>query len=620
MARFSTVRAAIVLLAICACFGLLVARVIWLQTEGREQTLRMLERQHQQKQVLRARRGSIFDRNGIEMAGTVQTRAVFIDPKFMMESYRQDNISLLEMDRQLALLGRVIDRDAYELSQLVSDRNSARFVKVADNVDDETCRRVMQLNIPGVGVTPVDVRHYPMGSLAAHVLGGCGRDGNGLEGMELKFDKTLRGQNGYLRATADAQHRPLSVAAEDYRTPEHGRHLVLTIDANIQLIAEQELAATCREYKAKRGEVVVMDPRSGEILALANYPTFNPQNLEDTATLPELRRNNALVAPYEPGSTLKPFVLGPALRQRVTKLDEVWPLAGRTWRTPYGRTITDVHGYGPLSSWDGLVKSSNVLMSMLAGRMGNKKLHEALTSWGFGQPTGVELPGEDAGRLNPLKKWNKYTTESVAQGYEIMVTPVQLARAFAVYANGGRLVTPTLIRGTLDDEGKVVSDRSVMHSLMAPEVLDRITAAEVKRVLADVVVRGTATKARSDTWNVFGKTGTAHISEGRGGYSPDRYVSSFLCGAPYEDPRLVAAFIIHEPDKTVAHYGGTVSAPGAMRMMERSLAYLQVPPSPPLPLPPPSVAKVLHNYKPEAYKPKKPENSEPRAASARAGG
>jgi cell division protein FtsI (penicillin-binding protein 3) len=258
-------------------------------------------------------------------------------------------------------------------------------------------------------------------------------------------------------------------------------------------------------------------------------------------------------------------------------------------------------------------------MSMLGERMGNPKLYQALAGWGFGRPTGIELPGEDGGRLNPLRQWTKYSTESVSQGYEVMVTPVQLCRAFCAYANGGRLVQPTLIKGTLDAGGKVVTKnvaRNVGPSKspdlqMMPEVLDPMTAAEMKRVLCDVVVRGTATKARSDTWIVFGKTGTAHISEGRGGYSADRYTSSFLCGAPAENPRLVAAFIIHEPDKqwatqnNLSHYGGAVAAPGATRMLERCLAYLQVPPSPELQPPPPGIASVLYGFDPKVYKAKK---------------
>jgi cell division protein FtsI/penicillin-binding protein 2 len=602
--RVSTLRAGLVLTGLGLGFACLVGRVAYLQTVGRQQTLKRVERQQHQKELLPARRGSIYDRNGIEMAGTIQTQACFVDPHFMREVYEQDRGSMVEMDIAVAKLAKVLDKDLLELAMLLSERAQARFVKVAENLDESTCERVRRLNLPGVGIAPSDVRSYPMGSLAAHILGGCGKEGHGLDGLELRFDKDLSGKDGHVRSRKDAAHRPIQVKAGDYVPPRHGRHLTLTIDATVQMIAEEELKRTCLDVKARRGEAVVMDPKTGEVLALANYPTFNPQEYDAP---PDYRRNNCLVAPYEPGSTIKPFIAGPAIQQKITTVIEKWPIPGIRWRTAYGRTITDVHGYPHLATWDVLVKSSNIGMSMMGQRMGNPRLYQALASWGFGRPTGIELPGEAGGRVNPLRKWNKYSTESVSQGYEVMVTPLQLCRAFAAYANGGLLVQPTLVKGTLDSEGNTIAKEKTGPPMM-PAVLDPVTAAEMKRILCDVVVRGTATKARSDTWNLFGKTGTAHISEGKAGYSADRYTSSFLCGAPAEDPKLVVAFIIHEPDKQWAaqnnrtHYGGAVAAPGAMKLVERSLAYMQVAPSPELAPPPPAIAASLYSFDPKVYK------------------
>jgi len=426
------------------------------------------------------------------------------------------------------------------------------------------------------------------------------KDGHGLDGLELQYDKALSGRDGYARMLKDASHRPLAMNAEDYLPAQHGQHLILTIDANIQMIAEQELAAAVTENHAKRGEVIVMDPKTGEVLALANYPTFSPQSFQDAT--PDVRRNSTLVMPYEPGSTIKPFIMGPALAWHITRPDEVWPIPGISYNVPNSRRIIkDVHGYGPLATWDVLVKSSNIGMSMLGERMGNPKLFRALNQWGFGRPTGIELPGEEGGVLRPLKKWNSFTTESVSQGYEIMVTPLQLARAFCAYGNGGRLVRPTLIKGYLDADDHVVPRVKPADFRMLPEALDPMTAAEMKRIMCDVVVRGTATKARSDVWNIFGKTGTAHISEGKRGYSLTRFNSSFLCGAPAENPKLVVAMIVHEPDKSIAHYGGNVSGPAAKRLMERALSYFQVPSSPDLPLPSPTIANVLIGYNEKVY-------------------
>jgi cell division protein FtsI (penicillin-binding protein 3) len=601
MNMFSPRRAASIFAILAFLLVTLICRVAYLETYDREQTIRQADRQQHQTLILQARRGSIFDRNGFLLAGTIQTQTLFVDPKFMFEVYQQDGHSLVEMDEAVMALSRIIEKDPLQVSQLLSDRSANRFVKVAENLDEATCTEIQKLKLPGVGLQPTSARFYPMGSLAAHLLGGTMKDGHGLDGLELEFDKTLSGKDGYARMLKDASHHPLAMNAEDYLPPEHGQHLILTIDANIQMIAEQELASACTENKAKRGECVVMDPKTGEVLALCNWPTFSPQNFQDAPA--EVRRNSTLVMPYEPGSTIKPFVLGPALAHHITRLNEVWPIPGMEYHVPNSRRIIkDVHAYGRLCTWDVLVKSSNIGMSMLGERMGNPRLFKALSSWGFGRPTGIELPGEEGGILEPLKKWTSFTTESVSQGYEIMVTPLQLARGFCAYANGGRLVKPTLLKGFLGAEDQVVPPHAQSSDLsMLPAVVDPITAAELKRVMCDVVIRGTATKARSDVWNIFGKTGTAHISEGKRGYSTTRFNSSFLCGAPAENPRIIVAMIVHEPDKTIAHYGGNVSGPAAKRLIERALSYLQVPSSPDIPLPPPAVASVLVGYNEKVY-------------------
>jgi len=598
MRTFSSVRAAVLLSVITALLVGMTGRVAYLQTYGREKTLHAAERQQHQADVLAARRGTIFDANGTLMAGTIQTRAVFIDPKFMQDYFQADGHSLIEMDQAIPALARLVDRDPGELSKALSDGYESRYLKIADNLDDATCDAIVKLNLPGVGFVPQNQRYYPMGSIAAHLLGGTGADGHGLDGLEKKFDTELAGIDGWKRTLKDARRNPIAVNVDDYRAPEHGQHLVLTIDANIQMIAEQELQETCEKYKAARGEVVVMDPHSGDVLAMANWPTFNPQNLEDST--PELRTNRALVVPYEPGSTIKPFIAGPALAWKVTRVDEVFPLHGPHYTTPYGRHITDVHGYDELAMWDVLVKSSNIGMSMLGERMGNEKIYRALTSFGFGRPTGIELPGENQGKVNPLAKWTKYSTESCSQGYELMVTPMQLARAFCAYANGGRLVQPHVLKGRLDGEGNIIARTAQTPFEDLPQVLDPKTADQVRRILCDVVIRGTAIQARSKIWNLFGKTGTAHIAEGHG-YSETRFNSSFIGGAPYENPRLVVAFIVHDPDRAIAHYGGTVSAPGASKLLERALAYLQVEGSPDLPLPPERVQQVLYEFDPTLY-------------------
>jgi cell division protein FtsI/penicillin-binding protein 2 len=600
MSTFSVHRAAAVLIVLGTLLIGMTGRVAYLQTWGREKNLRSAERQQHQQEVLPARRGTIFDSTGTILAGTVQNQDLFVDPKFLADYYTADDKDYNEYLHAIRKLAQLIEKPEAEVATLLSDRSESRYVKIKEELDETTVAAIQKLKLPGIGFSPSDQRYYPMGSIAAHLLGGTGKDGHGLDGLEMGFDKILAGHDGFKRTLKDARRNPIAVDADDYHPAEHGRHLILTIDANIQMMAEQELAATCQQFHAQTGEVVVMDPKTGDVLALANYPTFNPQNLEDST--PEIRTNRVLVAPYEPGSTIKPFIAGPALAWHVTKPEEVFHTNGAHYITPYGRKITDVHnGYSQLAFWDVLVKSSNIGMSMLGERMGNDKIWRALTNFGFGNRTGIELPGENGGKVSPLKQWTKYSTESCAQGYELMVTPLQLARGFCCYANGGRLVQPRVIKGFLDADGNTISEQKPTDFSLLPQAVDPQTAALVRRILCDVVVRGTAMKARSRVWNIFGKTGTAHISQGPGkGYSETLFNSSFIAGCPAESPRLVVAFVIHKPHAET-HYGGAVAGPGACKLLERCMAYLQVPMSPDLQPPPPNIAAVLWEYKPSVY-------------------
>ena len=588
MPTFSPTRAFVVLITLAVAFGGLVGRVAYLQTAGRTAALRRAERQQHQTEPLAARRGCIYDRNGVLLAGTAEAGTVYADPAFLLDHYQTDGRSVIEMDDAVDRLAAVLHVDAGELSRKLSEHSTAHYLKLTDGVvDGQTAAEVAGLHLAGVGVAPTPQRYYPGGSLAAHLLGGVGRDGHGLEGLELEFDRQLAGVDGHQRVLKDARRRPVGVTDDDYVAPRHGRHLVLTIDSYIQGVAERQLAETCQHNGAKLGEVVVMDPRTGDVLALANWPTYDPAELDRTK--PEVSRDRVVNYPYEPGSTIKPFIVGPSLAWGVTRDDDVFALGGSHYVTPYGRHITDVHGYEQLCLWDVLVKSSNIGMSMLGERLGNDRLHAALAAWQFGRRTGIDLPGENPGVLRPLARWSRSSTESVSQGYELTVTPIQLARAFCGYANGGRLVTPRLV---LD------APEAAPRAIISPA-----TAADVKRILADVPIRGTAagTGTRSLEWNIFGKTGTAHISEGKAGYSPTRFNSSFLAGAPAEGPRLVIALVVHDPNKSIAHYGGWVAAPGASQILQQSLAYLQVPPSPDLPLPPDDVAAKLAVYSPKCY-------------------
>ncbi len=576
----------------------LVGRVYYLQTEGAKKFRASTIQQHTARETLIARRGSIFDRHGNLLAGTVLTRAVYVDPREMHAGYIARPGGLRQMEADVASLARIIGRKPFDLLLQIADKNAARYIALSGNLDDIIVEDIQKLDMPGLGFEWESTRQYPGGVLAAHVLGGVGSDGQGLEGAELQFDRTLTGRDGWKKSLRDSRRRSVSTLADDYQPPTHGRHIVLTLDSQIQQIAEEELKNTINEFSATSGECVVMDPSTGEIFAMASFPTYRPESIATSSA--EQRTNRVLTHPYEPGSTIKPFIVAQALEQRAVKLTDVWPINGPRFVTSYGRRITDVHGYDKLNTWDVLVKSSNIGMSMIGQKLGSARLRTGLHELGFGSRGGVELRGEDAGLLNNISKWTKHSPDSVVQGYELLVTPLQMTRAIAAIANGGMLVTPHITRGWMKADGSL---EPMINASAGLPVIDRKVADEVRRVLADVPVRGTAKNARSENYNVFGKTGTAHAAV-NGRYNEINYTASFIGGAPYESPKLVIAFIISNPNKAKSHFGGMVAAPAAGRVLERSLAAMGVSESPVLSVPPPQIADSLFNFDAKAYEKK----------------
>lgn len=573
----------------------LAGRTAYLQTVVRKDIQAKAERQQQMRETLPARRGSVFDATGQLLAGSVQVDIAFVDPRFMLQQYELRTEGADQLNTDITRLAEVLGLNPFDLRQTIVEKSSQRYVEIKRHLTSDVAQQVRRLRLPGVGVGKANERRYPMGTLAAHVIGAVGTDGQGLEGVELRYDKTLAGQNGTRRAVRDAARRSVSTAAEDYVPPVHGRHVVLTIDSRIQLIAERELKATARFFGASSAQVVVLDPRTGAVVALANYPSYNPQTIGLSTA--EQRTNAALVLPYEPGSTIKPYIVARALETGSTRLNQVWPINSKTWRTDYGRTIEDVFHYGPLSTWDVIVRSSNIGMSMIAAAMGQPRLHEALTLFGFGKTTGIDLPGEGAGALRPLNRLTRHSTESLAQGYELLITPLQMVEAMCIVANGGQRVRPYVLEGVLREDGLL---EQITQREAPLRVLSEQTAADMLRVMADTPVRGTARNARSDVYNLFGKTGTAHRAvDGR--YNSTNYVASFVGGAPYEDPRLVIALVVRDPQRSLSHFGGIVAAPAAGRILRQSLEALGVPPSPQLPLPPETVIATLNRFDPKAY-------------------
>ncbi|MGH7200023.1 MAG: peptidoglycan D,D-transpeptidase FtsI family protein, partial [Planctomycetaceae bacterium] len=480
---------------------------------------------------------------------------------------------------QVALqLAETLEVDPDALFVRMARHQDKDFLWVKRRLTDSEAERVRSLDLPPEvwGFRQEYLRRYPQGPLAAHVLGLRDIDGIGRGGIEESCDAPLRGRDGQRVLVRDALGKVIDVREEVAQPPEDGRTIVLTIDAVIQLYAERELDALMSEWKPHSACVIVMDPDTAEVLAMASRPAFDPN---DPAGVPEAAwKNTAIAAIYEPGSTFKPFVVAWGIEKGLIKRDETFHCENGVYRM--GRRILhDHHPYGELSVTDVLVKSSNIGMAKIGERLTNRELYNATVAFGFGSPTGVELPGEVVGTVRPLDEWTGYSTGSVPMGHEIAVTPLQLITAHAALAGDGLLRRPRLVLCEMEGPGGAA--RGLSHaSIYSPTVGAETCRWLIEGPMTEVVRRGTGTKGRLDGYTVFAKTGTAQkLDPATGGYSTSRHVGSFLCGAPAEDPRVLVLVVVDEPAAAGSQYGGTVAAPTAARILEQTLIHLRVPKS-----------------------------------------
>lgn len=521
---------------------------------------------HQQRSIipLKHRRGLIVDSRGRIIAGTLLQKSVFADPSVLPDKHAA-------AEQAAAILGL----DAREVGEELISAGDRQFVVIRRAITEEQAEAIQAADVYGLGIFNEPYRTYPMGSLAAALVGFVSPDGCGVSGLEIQCEEWLAGENGLKTIVRDARRKAFWLAENGYRPARDGFHIVLTIDAEIQAAAERELAACVEQYKAESGTVIVMHPKTGAIFAMANVPSFDPNRYPDYGT--SLYRNRAITDPFEPGSTFKPFVAAAALAEGVVKLGEVFDCESGSWRDG-ARLLHDHHPYGALTFEQIIIKSSNIGMAKLGKRLGNERLHKNVRAFGFGEKTGVGLDGEDPGLVRPFHRWNSFTTTSVPMGQEVGVTALQLARGFCAFANGGLVVQPYVIRAVLAADGRVLSDFS------DPPPLGQAIPAEIaetmkEKLLCPAVEEGTGTRAKLANYRVFGKTGTAQIARrGGGGFEPKAYVGSFLCGAPASDPQLVVLVSIRRPNASIAYYGGTIAAPAAKEILAHALAYLNIPP------------------------------------------
>ena len=477
--------------------------------------------------------------------------------------------------RRFLWLAKEVDPEFYEkfMKLKVDLKDKARSLARTHDVEHA---KVLAHALDGVGFMPSVRRVYPMGPLAGHIVGVTNIDA-GLDGMEFQFDAMLRGRPGKMMVIKDAARRTISVEDQRFEPADDGRNVWLTIDTVVQGIAEEELQKTCEDFRAESGCVVVLDPHTGKIMAMAAWPAFNPAKPKEGR--PEDRRDKNF-DPYEPGSIFKPFIVAWALDKGLVKTTDVFNGGSGTWYDPTGRAVKDVHGCGVCTVPEVLIKSSNCCMAQMGWKMGTQNLYDAVHNFGFGQRTGVELPGDQKGMVHPYSQWNNGTKTSVSFGYEVAATPLQLVRAFGVLANGGWLVTPQVVHAAEDRPGHPVPWSELAGPPIERQIISEKTAATMREILEGVYgEHGTARNKGSKLYRLFAKTGTAHLAiAGAGHYAGDQYNSSFLVGGPVSSPRLVTVMAIHKPDRSLGHFGGVVAAPGATRLMERSLMYMHVAP------------------------------------------
>jgi cell division protein FtsI/penicillin-binding protein 2 len=552
--------------------GALVARLLTFQTRCQADMIHKAEVQQRIPIDIPGRRGDIYGRSyamPVLLAGSRQAPGVFADPMFIQSD---------QVEQVAAAVAEALRRPAKEVRQDFEEarQSNRHFIWLARDVDDQTVARVKSLRIRAVDIRPEWRREYPNGALAAHVVGFASREDagveKGMEGMELYADSYLRAENGRNIVWGDAARRAIWDAPDAYQAPVDGHHVQLTLDVVIQRNLEEKLAEAVSKSSAESGIGVVVDVRNGEILAMASEPSYD-LNSYGKASADELR-NRAITDPYEPGSVFKPFVASAALALGKVHLgEEIFCNNGAFVCRP-GRTLHDVHGgYGTLTFEAIVFKSSNIGMAHIGERLGNEALYKILNAYGFGQLSGIELRGEDAGIVNPLKNWTPDTKYSVPMGQEVGVTGVQLAIGFAAIANDGLLLRPKLIRAIYSADGAVQVDRAGPMPLR--QVIDAKVCREFRlNVLAKVPTEGTGKAGKLSGWSSFGKTGTAQIAP----YGTGKYTASYMAGAPVDKPRLVCLISVRKPDPSGGrYYGGQVAAPVVKAVLEQALAYLDVP-------------------------------------------
>ena len=540
-------RSKFIVAAIALGFMGLVGRAAYVQVIANDFFLRQGEVRFARTLSLPANRGRVLDRNGMLLASSVPAPSIWANP----EDIERDPAKLRE-------LARLLEMSPAELDKKLKD-DEKTFVWLRRQMDEPVVKQILALNIKGVYDIKEYKRLYPEGEAAAHIVGFTNVEDQGQEGVELVFQNQLAGKPGSRRVIKDRFHRVVEAVGETV-PPVDGQDLQLSIDSKVQFFAYQKLREAVLEHKAKAGSVVVLDAQSGEILALANYPSYSPDKRVNLSG--EQLRNRALTDTFEPGSTMKPFAVALALEKGLVKPETpIQTAPGRITIT--GSTITDAHPHGVLSVNEVIQKSSNVGTVKMAMQMQPREMWEMFAQVGFGQKPQLPFPGVVSGRLRPYKTWRPIEQATMSYGYGISGSLFQVARAYTVFARDGEVVPATLMKAE--------------HQVAGVRVISAENAKAMRKMLQMAAgPGGTAQKAQTMGYSVGGKTGTAHKQEGKG-YAGKKYRGFFVGMAPIEAPRIVVAVMIDEPSNG-RYYGGDVAAPVFSQTVQQTLRLMGVQP------------------------------------------
>ncbi len=547
-------RLAIVFLVLLMGFLYSAAFLFYIQIFHSSFLAHLAQKQHEHLITIDPKRGTIYDRNLRPMAINLPVYSVYVNARSINIHHSKEEI--------VSKLSEILLIPANQISTKIA--KNKYFVWVQRKISQDVYQRLKDLKLPGVAFVKESKRFYPNQSLAAHLIGFAGIDNNGLDGLERDYDKYLKGQEGHSVILRDARQREL-LLEKNYIAPVEGLDVVLTIDETIQFIAERALDRMYQKYNAKGASIIVMDPSTGEILAFANRPTYDLENVSKSS--PESRTNRAIVFTYEPGSVFKIVTASAALQEGVIKETDMVNCEHGAYKVG-NHILHDHEKLGTITFKEVIEQSSNIGTTKVAQRLGPQRVYNYAHHFRFGMRTGIDLPGEALGNLKSVRKWSKTSIGAIPIGQEVTVTAVQLLGAISAIANNGVYMRPFVVKYVKDIHDQIIKETK-------PQILDRVisvkTALRVKAILQGVVEKGTGVKAQINGITVAGKTGTAQKVVG-GTYSHGQFYATFVGFAPVDKPRLAAVVVFDEPHP--AYYGGTVAAPVFSEVIGDSLKYL----------------------------------------------